>query len=41
VLGNAFNEGSFSVDSVPKLATATFTALSDVAPSDFWSPFAP
>ena len=29
----------FSVDSIPKLATTTFQALSDVAPSDFWSPF--
>lgn len=41
LLGNAFNDGSFSVDSLPKLNTDTFASLSDVAPSDFWSPFAP
>ena len=28
-----------SVDSPPKVAAASFTALSDVAPADFWSPF--
>jgi prepilin-type N-terminal cleavage/methylation domain-containing protein len=31
----------FSVDSIPKLSTTTFNKLSDVAPSDFWSPFYP
>ncbi|MGB8168183.1 MAG: prepilin-type N-terminal cleavage/methylation domain-containing protein [Chthoniobacteraceae bacterium] len=31
----------FSVDSIPKLSTGTFAKLSDVAPSDFWSPFYP
>lgn len=31
----------FSVDSIPKLRPATFQKLSDVAPSDFWSPFYP
>lgn len=41
LLGNSFNEGSFSVDTVPKLNSTSFAALSDVAPSDFWSPFAP
>ena len=41
LLGNAFNSGSFSVDSSPKLNPASFERLSDVAPSDFWSPFAP
>lgn len=41
ILGNLFNNGTFSVDSIPKLATASFASLSDVAPSDFWSPFAP
>lgn len=41
LLGNAFNGGSFSVDTVPKLNSTSFSSLSDVAPSDFWSPFAP
>jgi prepilin-type N-terminal cleavage/methylation domain-containing protein len=31
----------FSVDSTPKLSAGTFGKLSDVAPSDFWSPFYP
>jgi hypothetical protein len=31
----------YTVDSVPKLRAATFNKLSDVAPSDFWSPFYP
>ena len=31
----------FSVDSIPKLSITSFNALSDVAPSDFWSPFYP
>jgi len=31
----------YSVDSIPKLRTTTFAKLSDVAPSDFWSPFYP
>ncbi len=31
----------FSVDSLPKLSPTTFGKLSDVAPSDFWSPFYP
>ena len=30
---------SFTVDSIPKISTASFGKLSDVAPSDFWSPF--
>jgi prepilin-type N-terminal cleavage/methylation domain-containing protein len=33
--------GTFSVDNLPKLSTTTFGKLSDVAPSDFWSPFYP
>ena len=41
LLGNMFNEGSFSVDTVPKLNATSLDALSDVAPSEFWSPFAP
>ncbi len=31
----------FSVDSLPKLRPASFNKLSDVAPSNFWSPFYP
>ena len=37
ILGNAFT--ITSVDTAPKVNAATFTALSDVAPADFWSPF--
>ena len=37
MLGGAYV--GFSVDSIPKLNSTTFTKLSDVAPSDFWSPF--
>ena len=29
----------FKVDTIPKVETATFEALSDVAPAAFWSPF--
>ena len=39
LFGGAY--GGFTVDSVPKLKSTTFTKLSDVAPSDFWSPFYP
>jgi type II secretory pathway pseudopilin PulG len=39
LFGNAY--GGFSVDSVPKLSSTTFAKLSDVAPSDFWSPYYP
>ena len=31
----------FTVDSMPKLRPVTYGRLSDVAPSDFWSPFYP
>ena len=41
MLGNAYSGGSFSVDTIPKLSTTSFGKLSDVAPSDFWSPFYP
>ena len=37
MLGNSF--GSFSVDTIPVVPTATFAKLSDVAPQEFWSPF--
>ena len=39
LLGNVYNGGTFSVDGLPKLSSTTFDKLSDVAPSDFWSPF--
>ena len=38
ILGSAFVV-PFVVDTPPQVPLATFTALSDVAPSDFWSPF--
>jgi hypothetical protein len=42
MFGNFYgNSGSFSVDAIPKLKSATFQKLSDVAASDFWSPFYP
>jgi prepilin-type N-terminal cleavage/methylation domain-containing protein len=41
LLGNTYSGGSFSVDSLPKLSSTSFGKLSDVAPSDFWSPFYP
>ena len=37
IMGNAFTLPT--VDSTPKVPTATFNALSDVAPTDFWSPY--
>ena len=37
LLGNSF--GTFAVDVIPTVPTATFDALSDVAPGAFWSPF--
>jgi len=39
LLSNAYI--GFSVDSIPKLSDTTFGKLSDVAPSDFWSPYYP
>ncbi|MEP6670561.1 MAG: prepilin-type N-terminal cleavage/methylation domain-containing protein [Chthoniobacter sp.] len=41
LLGNQYSAGSFSVDTLPKLSDTSFGKLSDVAPSDFWSPFYP
>jgi prepilin-type N-terminal cleavage/methylation domain-containing protein len=38
LLGNSFG-AAFTVDTIPKVPTATFESLSDVAPNDFWSPF--
>jgi len=37
ILGNTIVAPS--VDSQPQVPSATFTALSDVAPADFWSPY--
>jgi prepilin-type N-terminal cleavage/methylation domain-containing protein len=39
LLGNQYSGGNFSVDTIPKLNSNTYDKLSDVAPSDFWSPF--
>lgn len=37
VLGSLY--GPFTVNSIPKVPGPTYTALSDVAPSTFWSPY--
>ena len=37
ILGNDY--GDVTVDSLPKVNTNTFNALSDVAPAEFWSPY--
>ena len=37
MFGNTY--GDQTVDLLPKVPTATFASLSDVAPNDFWSPF--
>ena len=37
IFGNGY--GPLTVDTIPKVPAATFTALSDVAPSTFWSPY--
>jgi prepilin-type N-terminal cleavage/methylation domain-containing protein len=40
LLGNSFvPSAGFAVDSIPVVPTATYDALSDVAPNTFWSPF--
>jgi prepilin-type N-terminal cleavage/methylation domain-containing protein len=42
LLGNAYgNNSKFSVDNIPKLNSATYSKLSDVAPLNFWSPYYP
>jgi prepilin-type N-terminal cleavage/methylation domain-containing protein len=42
MFGYAYNgNGTFSVDSIPKLNSTTFSKLSDVAPTSFWSPYYP
>jgi prepilin-type N-terminal cleavage/methylation domain-containing protein len=37
LLGNSY--GPQTVDSIPKVNSTTYTALSDVAPGSFWSPY--
>ena len=37
LFGNGY--GPQSVDTLPKVPTAAFNALSDVAPTSFWSPY--
>src|SRR3712207_3574662 len=39
LFGNAF--GAQAVDTVPKVPQATYDALSDVADTGYWSPYAP
>ena len=42
LFGNQYNgNATFSVDSIPKLNSLTFSKLSDVAPVTFWSPYYP
>ena len=38
VFGTSYGN-AFTVDTVVKVASSTFTALSDVAPAEFWSPY--
>jgi prepilin-type N-terminal cleavage/methylation domain-containing protein len=38
ILGNSFS-ATFTVDGSPKVPASTYSALSDVAPNDFWSPY--
>jgi prepilin-type N-terminal cleavage/methylation domain-containing protein len=40
VLGGDFGS-TFTVDTIPKVPTDTFNALSDVAPTEFWGPHKP
>ena len=37
LFGNSF--GTFAVDTLPSVPPTTKSALSDVAPAEFWSPF--
>ena len=41
ILGNAYGNGTgqMTVDSMPKCPANSWTALSDVAPLEFWSPY--
>ncbi|MGB8354814.1 MAG: prepilin-type cleavage/methylation domain-containing protein [Chthoniobacteraceae bacterium] len=37
IFGNSY--GPFTIDSIPKVPTSAFNALSDVADGSFWSPY--
>jgi prepilin-type N-terminal cleavage/methylation domain-containing protein len=37
IFGNSY--GPFTIDSIPKVPTSAFNALSDVADASFWSPY--
>jgi prepilin-type N-terminal cleavage/methylation domain-containing protein len=39
ILGHDFNNGAFKVDEIPKVNQTSYDELSDVAPSEFWSPY--
>jgi len=40
LFGNAYGVNSnFSVDTIPRLSSLTYSKLSDVAPESFWSPY--
>lgn len=41
ILNNTYGNasGQMTVDSMPKCPSASWTALSDVAPNEFWSPY--
>jgi prepilin-type N-terminal cleavage/methylation domain-containing protein len=39
MLGNAYAGGSFKVDTIPTVASSTYTSMSDVADAAFWSPY--
>jgi prepilin-type N-terminal cleavage/methylation domain-containing protein len=39
LFGHAYN--AQTVDKLPKVPQTTFDSLSDVAPTDFWSPYGP
>jgi prepilin-type N-terminal cleavage/methylation domain-containing protein len=39
LLGNDY--GDISVDTLPRVPADSFAALSDVAPTEFWSPYGP
>src|SRR5579872_864929 len=42
LLGQQYNNnGTFSVDNIPKLNSTSYSKLSDVAPLAFWSPYYP
>jgi prepilin-type N-terminal cleavage/methylation domain-containing protein len=42
IFGDTYgNNGNFSVDSIPKLSSTTYSKLSDVCPASFWSPYYP